>query len=83
MHVVAHVRYLLELLLLGAALLRPDFALDVLHHFDVGLQVFSDSLGEDEVEHEVVSLCLQHGDCIGWSGVGWGGSGRHRQVARV
>lgn len=59
-------RYLLELLLLGAALLRPHFALDVLHHFDVGLQVFSDSLGEDEVEHEVVSLRLQCGDCRGW-----------------
>lgn len=69
MHVATRLRYLLELLLLGAALLRPHFALDVLHHFDVGLEVFSDSLGEDEVEHQVVSLRLQHGDCIGQGGV--------------
>lgn len=71
--------HLLELLLLGPALLGPHFALDVLHHFDVGLQVFGDSLGEDEVEHEVVSLRLQHGDCIGWR---WG-RGRQTQVGEV
>lgn len=67
MHVAVAARspHLLELLLLGPALLGPHFALDVLHHFDVGLQVFGDSLGEDEVEHEVVSLRLQRGDCIG------------------
>lgn len=76
MHVVAPLRYLLELLLLGTALLRAHFALDILHHFDVGLQVFGDSLGEDEVEHELVSLSLQHGDCVGCGGSGGGGD-RH------
>lgn len=54
-------RYLLELLLLSAALLCPHFALDVLHHFGFSLEVFGDSLGEDELEHEVVSVRLQHG----------------------
>ena len=50
--------HLLELLLFGLVLLSSCFASGVLQGFDIGAQIFTDSLCEDQMLHEVVYLRL-------------------------
>lgn len=50
--------YLLQFLLFGLVLLSSRFVSSILHSFDIRAQIFTDSLCEDEMQHQVVNLRL-------------------------
>lgn len=54
--------HLLQFLLLGLVLLSSSFSSDVFHGFHIRAQIFTESLCEEEMQHQVVYLRLHLGN---------------------